>query len=217
MSLFKKILVFIFQSYSCCLYESSLVKRNEDDFRPEIRNFTFKVITAPQQLDELVSAGYDLSLCDPETRSILGKGAVAGFLFVGRELASTEWAAMSKNANKAINIYPLKIDFSQKEAYASGVWTNPQFRRKGLHTYVYYKVYEFLRENGIKTVRSIVATDNLAAQKAHDKFAPQEKVYARARYLRLLGLHFWNEFPFSHQTALGLFDRLPPDKISPDI
>ena len=216
MSLSKKLMDFIFQSYSCYLYESSLIKRNEAEFLPGIQNFTLKIVTAKQQLDELESAGFDLSLCDGEARSLLEKGAVAGLLFVNRELASVEWAAMNAQANRAINIYPLKIDFSQKEVYASGVWTNPKFRRSGLHKYVYYKLYDFLRENGIKTVKSIVAIDNLAAQKAHQRFAPHERIYARARYLRIFGLHFWSETPINQQFTLGIFERMPSNKTYPD-
>jgi ribosomal protein S18 acetylase RimI-like enzyme len=135
---------------------------------------------------------------------LIQKGAAAGLIFVGKELASMEWVAMTERANKAINLYPLKIDFQQKEAYASGVWTNPKFRHKGLHVYVYYKVYDFLRENGITSIFSIVASDNLAAQKAHQRFSPQERVYGRARYLNILGIPFWIEYPFEKPSALTL-------------
>lgn len=193
MNLFNRLAALTFQSYSCYLYESTLIKRNEADFLPRVGNLTFKLVTKIPQLDELASAGFDLSQIDTETRSALEKGAMAGLLFVDSELASMEWAAMTEQANRAINIYPLKIDFSQKEAYASGVWTNPKFRRNGLHTYVYYKVYDFLRINGVKTVRSIVAIENIAAQKAHEKFAPHEKLHGRARYLKILGFQFWSE------------------------
>ncbi len=199
----KKFLAFGFQSYACNLYESTLVKRNETDFLPRIQNLTFDIVTTRQQYDELVSAGFDLSQTGSEARSMLDQGAVVGLIFAGKELASMEWAAMTDKANRAINIYPLKIDFSQKEAYASGVWTNPKYRRNGLHTYVYYRVYDYLRRNGVMTVRSIVATDNVAAQKAHMRFAPQEKIYARARYLRLLGLQFWNERLLTQPSTAG--------------
>lgn len=199
----------MFQSYPCYLYENALIKRNETDFLPRIRNFTFHIVTTRQQLEELVSAGFNLSQANKEAWSILEQGAVAGLLFVDRELASMEWAAMSERANRFINIYPLKIDFPQKEAYASGVWTNPKFRQKGLHTYVYYKLYDFLRQCGITTVRSIVATDNVAAQKAHERFAPQEKIYATARYSRILGLQFWSEGMARRKPAARSLDRLP--------
>jgi ribosomal protein S18 acetylase RimI-like enzyme len=209
MRFLKRLAAFVFQSYFCDLYESTLIERNEADFLPRIRNLTFHIVYTAQRLDELVSAGFDLAHSNTETRSMLEQGAVVGLLFVDRELASMEWAATSEQANRAINIYPLKINFSQKEAYASGVWTNPKFRRNGLHIYVYYKVYDHLRNAGIATIRSIVATDNIAAQKAHDRFAPQEKRYARAHYLRILGLQIWKEELFNRQSTARLLARLP--------
>jgi ribosomal protein S18 acetylase RimI-like enzyme len=193
MSIIKKILSSIFQSFECYLFESKLIKRNEFAFLPKISNFEVYIITAKKQLDELGQRGINLTMVDAEACSAIGKGAIAVFLIVNGELASMEWAVLTEEANKMINIYPLKIDFARKEAYASGSWTDPKYRFKGLHIYVYYKVYEFLREQGITTVKSIVATDNIAAQKAHTKFIPEEKVYARARYIRILGFKFWNE------------------------
>jgi ribosomal protein S18 acetylase RimI-like enzyme len=205
---------FAFKNYSCYLYENNLVKRNEAGFLPKILNINFCIVMTKQQVYDLQSAGFDLSDNVTETLAMLEQGAVVGFLFVDRELASMEWVAMNERANRAINIYPIKIDFSKKEAYASGVWTRPKFRGKGLHTYVYFKVYDFLRTNGITTVRSIVAIDNIAAQKAHEKFAPQEKIYARARYWRILGLQFWNEGPLNQPSNAGLLERFPslPDR-----
>jgi len=206
---FSRLTAFIFQSYSCYLYKNTLIKSNEANFLPKIGNISFEVITSETQLDGLIAAGFHMPSMDKETRSMLRKGAMAGFLFVNKELASLEWVATNQQANAAINMYPLRIDYSKKQAYASGVWTKPKFRGKGLHTYVYYRIYDFLRENGISTVLSIVATDNLAAQRAHDKFAPHEKIYAQARYLRILGVNFWKETPLSQRTPVRTFGYSP--------
>jgi ribosomal protein S18 acetylase RimI-like enzyme len=209
MSLFSGLAAFAFQGFSCYLYESPLVERDEADFRPRIGNLTFSLVKSKHQLDELALSGFDISSLNAEALSMLEQGAMAGLLFVGKELVSMEWAAISERANRAINIYPLKIDFSRKEAYASGVWTEPRFRRVGLHTYVYYKLYDSLRKSGATTVKSIVAADNIAAQKAHQRFAPEERVYARARYLKILGLQFWSEEPLDKPSATGNWERLP--------
>jgi ribosomal protein S18 acetylase RimI-like enzyme len=209
MLIFKKIGAFIFQNYSCYLYENELTKRGEGEFLPAIKEFNFKIVTKPQELDELVRDGFDVSKGDAEARNMLEQGAIAALLFVNNELASTEWAAVNEKANRAINIYPLTIDFSKGEAYASIVWTSPNYRRKGLHNYVYYKLYDYLRENGVKKVKSIVATDNLPAQKVHQKMGPQEKIYGRARYLKIFGMAFWSEVPSSRQSSAGrLLDRM---------
>lgn len=214
MNLFNVLADAAFQSLSCYLYESLLVEREEADFLPCLGNLTFILVKSKARLDGLAASGFNLSPLNAEAWSMLEQGALAGLLFVGQELASMEWAAASERANRAINIYPLKIDFSRKEAYASGVWTSPEFRRNGLHTYVYFKLYDSLRKSGVVTVKSIVATDNIAAQKAHQRFAPQERVYAAVRYLKILGMQFWSEVPLDQRSALGQLERLPslPDR-----
>ena len=215
MNTVKRFLSFLFQCYSCCLYENILEKRNEAEFLPKIKDFTFYIVTTPCHLDELESAGFDLSKGDHGARTMLEQGALAGVLFVNKELASMEWAATTIQANSAINIYPLKIDFSQKEAYASVVWTNPKYRRNGLHSYVYFKIYDFLREQGIKKVKSIVASDNSPALRAHDRFAPQEKIYGRGYYLKILGLRYWKESLFSRQYR-NVYRNIPSLPEGPD-
>jgi ribosomal protein S18 acetylase RimI-like enzyme len=209
MNIYKAVAPFAFQTFSCYLYESVLVERDEADYFPRIGNLTFVLVKSKPQLDGLAAFGFNLSTLNVETRAMLEQGALVGLLFVGQELASLEWAAASQRANRAINIYPLKIDFSRQEAYASGVWTSPRFRRNGLHTYVYYKLYESLRKCGVTKVKSIVATDNIAAQKAHQRFAPQERIYARARYLKILGMQFWSEEPLDRRSEIGRWERLP--------
>ena len=175
------------------LYECRLAKWPEGDFLPQIQDFTFKTITTEDQLDRLIAEGFDLSLDSPWTRRGIQKGAVAFFLFVGRELASRELVATNAEAKAAIDGYPYEVDFSHREACAAGVWTNPKFRRQGLHTYVFYRAYDYLREHGIRIVRSIVAADNIAAQKAHERFQPGMKRYARGRYFKVLGIRFRKE------------------------
>jgi hypothetical protein len=208
MSLFRKLLSSIFQTYVCYLYENILTRRNEADFLPGIRNICFIIVRTKQQFDDLIMAGYDLSDYDSETWSLLEKGVLAGLLFIEKDLASVEWIAQNPQANSAINIYPLKIDFSLREAYAAGVWTNPKYRRKGLHTYVYYKIYDFLRESGKTRVLSIVASDNIPANRAHFKFAPDERIYARARYIQLFNLRFWKESPLTQEMSKNIFDKV---------
>ena len=178
------------------LYECRLTKRNEADFLPRCRDFSLKIITSESQLDALIAEGFDLSPDMGATRRGLEKGAIAFILFVGRELATRELVALSPEAKAAIDKYPYKVDFANGEACASGVWTNHKFRKMGFHTYVFFKAYDYLREKGTKTVRSIVWVENEAAQKAHARFAPEMRKYARGSYFKLMGLHF------CRQTAL---------------
>jgi hypothetical protein len=205
--IFKRIADNIFQTYTCYVYENILTERNEEDYLPHLNNFSFQIISTKQQLDDLVLNGFDLSAYNIESWSVLEKGVLAGALFIDKELASLEWVAATEQANR-INIYPLKIDFSHNEAYASGVWTNPKYRRKGLHTYVYFRTYDYLREKGIKIVKSIVASDNLAALNAHTRFAPDERIYARARFVSVFHMRFWKETPVIYGSIGRVLDQV---------
>jgi hypothetical protein len=172
------------------LYECRLTKRNEADFLPRSSGFNLKIVFSEEQLDNLIAEGFDLSLDAGVTRRGVEKGAIAFLLFVGRELATRELVALSFEAKAAIDKYPYKVDFANGEACASGVWTNHKFRKMGYHTFVFFKVYDYLREHGVRTVRSIVWVENVAAQRAHARFEPEMRKYARGSYFKLMGLHF---------------------------
>jgi hypothetical protein len=188
--------LYVFENFSCYVYNSSLIERSEKDFKPATEDFTLKSVSNEQQMDDLIKGGFNFLSHLAKAKYRISKGAAACFIFVGKELASMEWVAMNPEAKAAIDIYPCKVLYEAKEAYAGGVWTNPRYRGKGLHVYVYYRIYDFLREHGIKSVKSIVEVNNTAALKAHARFAPEEKIEAKAHYLRILGLHLWRETPY---------------------
>ena len=195
MANFQKIITYlsVHENFSCFVYKSRLVERNENDFKPCCVKFVLKIISNEQELNDLLYDRFDLSPHLDKTRERVKKGAIACLVFMGKELASMEWAAVNPQAKAGIDIYPCKVDFENKEAYAGGVWTNPEYRGKGLHTYVYYKIYDFLREQGVTSVVSIVEVNNSAALKAHDRFAPEEEIISKAHYIRFLGLRMWRE------------------------
>jgi hypothetical protein len=193
-----------YENFQGLVYENTLVRRNEAAYRPRIENTSVKIITTEDQLDDLSKSGFDLS-SDPdnlETRHRIKKGAVAFFVFVGSEIASKEWAAMNPEAKATFNNYPYRVDFAAREACAGGAWTRPKYRAVGINTYLCYKMYEYLRENEIAKVWSLVEINNIAAQQVRKKFAPQVKIRKKARYVRLLGFQFWKETPIGEQTKV---------------
>ena len=199
------------------LYDSVLTGGNESDFMPRIKDFEFKIVTHPTQLDELIEQGLcfpfdrirsdhrrenapelveqelDFPLNRLRTEYRLKKGAIAFFIFVERELAAMGWVAMTRKAQASLFDYPYRVDFSKREACIGGAWTNPKFRSKNLHTYITYKRQEYLREQGIILARSIISVGNTASRKVHEKFSPQEKIYGKASYLKLFGIRIWKK------------------------
>ncbi len=184
---------FLVQYRTFYLYERTIKERNEVDFMPRIQDFTFKIVSTNQQADELAANGFDLPLDITNARYRLEKGAIAFCIFVEGELAHIGWVAMTDEAKKTIDPHPYQVDFSKKEACMGGAENIPKYRGKGLMTYGEYKRDEFLRERGVETCRNAVEVGNVASQRVHAKFSP--RIYAKARYLSVLGWKFWKETP----------------------
>ena len=177
------------------LYKYTMKERNEAGFMPKIQNFTFKIVSTNQQADELAAEGLDFSSEITRARKGLDKGAVAFCIFIEGELAHIGWVSMTEESRNACDSLPYQVNFSNKEACTGGTWTHPKYRGKGLMAYGYFKRFQFLREIGIRVSRNAVATSNIASQKAHAKFDP--KIYAKARYLKILWWKFWKETPLT--------------------
>lgn len=178
------------------LYEYTLKERNEADFLPKIRDFTLKIISSNEEADKLAEAiGSDFRRRFVTASSKLDKGAIAFCIFVKGEIAHIGWVALSEQAHKAVDNLPYRVDFSNHEACTGGTQTIPEYRNKGLMAYGYFKRFQFLREKGIVVSRNAVAKSNIASRKAHARFSP--RVYAEARYCKLLWWHFWKEKPLA--------------------
>ena len=181
----------IFLQETYYIYEHVLKERNEADFLPRLQNFTFEIVHNNQQADELAARGYEFRSTDGEDCYRLDNGAIAFCVFVEGELAHKGWVVLTEEAKRAIVNLPLKLDFPAGEAFCGGTMTDPKYRKLGLMAYGYFKRLQFLKEIGISRAVSCVAEDNIASHRAQAKLSP--KLYAKARYLKLLGLRFWKE------------------------
>jgi len=187
--------VFFFDYGEYFLYEHTLEDGNEADFLPNIQDYTFKIISNNKEADELAAIGSDFRRRFVSARRSLDKGAIAFCIFVKGEIVHIGFVAMSEEAKKTFDPMPYKVDFSNKEACTGGVETITRYRGEGLMAYGHFKRFEFLREKGIVVSRNAVAKSNIASQKAHAKFGP--RIYAEARYLKLLRWRFWKEKPLA--------------------
>lgn len=160
---------------------------------PRLQNLTVHIVSTNQQADELAARGFDCRSYSIHARTRLDKGAIAVCVFVKQELAGVVWVALTEESKKSVDSHPYHVDFANKEACTGGTETIPKYRQKGLMKYGYYKVFQFLGEQGIMTSRNSVRTSNIASQRAHAKF--DYRIYARARYLRILWWQFWKETP----------------------
>jgi len=177
------------------LYETDLQgtfrERTEAYVLPKIQNFTFKVVSTRQQADELEAEGLEFRSHAVNANERLDKGAVAFLVFIERDLASIGWVAMTQEVKDSLALPPFRIDFPNGEACGGDFWTNPKYRGMGLMSYSLFKRLEFLRESGKIRDRSTGHRRNIASRKAATKVGC--KIYAEARYLRILSWKFWRE------------------------
>jgi len=183
-----------FQYGNYYLYQHTVEERNEADFMPRIQDFTFKIVRTKEEADALAAAiGYDFRRRFVNAKRSLDKGAIAFCVFAKGEIAHIGWVALSEEAKKTFDRLPYKVDFSNGEACTGGTITVPKYRKKGLMAYGYFKRLQFLREQGVTASRNAVRVNNIASQRAQAKLGP--RIYARARYLKLLWWGSWKERP----------------------
>ena len=176
------------------LYEHILEDGNEADFLPKVRDFTFNIVSSNEEADALAqSTGVDFRKHFIDSRKRLEKGAIAFCVFIDGEAAHTGWVALNEEARKSVDSLPYEIDFANGEACTGGTGTLTKYRGKRLMVYGYFKRFQFLREKGVKISRNAVDVRNIASQRVHAKF--NHKIYARARYLKILWWKSWKELP----------------------
>ena len=189
---------FEYQTYYLSGYTAEDVRNlNEAARMPKVDNFTLKIVSTNKEADALEADGLEFRSYsrDFDTRGALDKGATAFCIFVGRDLASIGWTATTQHAMDSLDQPPFKVDFSNNEACTGRAWTNPKYRRMGLHLYGNLKRRQFLVDKGITIVRDAITTENFASPKTNPNYSP--RIYAEGRYLRVLRWKSWKERPLA--------------------
>jgi len=185
---------YICQYWTRYLVEDDLlVDKSEVDFLPRIQKFTFRMVSTNAEADELEKEGLEFRSQIINAKESLDKGAIAFCIFVGQELASISWAAMTQQAKDALEKMPYRVDFPNGEACHEGLWTNPKYRGMGLAPYGAFKRLQFMRDSGKVVARGSVAKSNISSRQAATKH--DTKYYAEARYLKILWWKWCKEKP----------------------
>jgi hypothetical protein len=183
-------------------YERTIKELNPLAFMPSRRDFTLHVVRTSQQADALEADGYEFRSYQTKASKGLDIGAIAFCIFVGRELANIGWIALTEEAKPYVDDWPYKVDFANKEACGGATLTIPKYRGYGFFKYQHYEKYEFLRQMGVVKSRFSVGIYNTASNNAQAKF--EGRIYAKARYLRILGFESWKETPLNIPLELPL-------------
>lgn len=191
------------------VYENNLNELSGADFTPKVQNFTLKMITAPQQIDELIAEGFDFSFApnivnfNPKRKlreasienfNIRGKLSEEGILvcgFADKTLAYTNWIAMGKKGS--LGHFHLKMDW-QNEACAAPPNVNPEYRGLGINTCADSRIYQFIKEKGRAKVRGTTGKKNIARLKSVAKLGT--KIVGEGRLFQILWWHHLSWKPY---------------------
>ena len=173
------------------IYEKTLNETNEFEFTPKIQNVTLMTISTIKELDRLISKGYDFKMRNFERN--IEMGALPFCAFVGLELAHVTWIAQSEEAKRCVDYLPFKVNFQAGEVCSGASFTNPQYRGRGLLSYVHSFIFPYLSKEEFLKYKFTINKKNITSQKAHAKFNPV--VIGEGRYLKILWWEFWKENP----------------------
>lgn len=172
--------------YECrYIYEKRLDRPEELSMIPcKVDNLILRVITCPEEFEGLLSDGFDPSPYEmdiQQCKETLSRGAIFFCAFIDKEFAHGSWISMDKRTHN--EFYHFSIDHGDT-ASVGATYTSPKYRGRGIYTYVYSRIFQYLREKGRAKVVFEVHKDNIVVHRAQDKLGSNLlcKVYS----LRLL-------------------------------
>jgi hypothetical protein len=192
--------IFSYLSSYIFFYEEYYVRQffvgelNEADFLPKVKGFTLKLITSNEIADDWAKRiGFDFRDQILHARQRLDAGAVAFCIFIQNYLAHVSWVGLNQKSKNSINQQPYQVNFSEHQGCTGRGETVPKYRGKGLNSYAWFQVNNYMKQQGITTFIGIATTDNVAAYKGQPGFP--SKICAKARYIKFLWWRYWKETP----------------------
>lgn len=177
------------------IYEKTLNDSDEVKLTSRIQNWTLKIVSEPEHVDELVTEGFNIGwyFGPEEIKKRVSRRAVLFCVFVGNELAHVTWVALGEKAKRKIDGLPFKIDFQKGEVCSGASLTKPQYRGRGILSYTYSHIFPYLAKQGFVKDKFTVHENNIHSQRAHSKLNPTTT--RRGRCLKILWWKFWREKP----------------------
>jgi hypothetical protein len=209
MKLFRNSILFlispVYERTSFYLYEYHVNKDeslNVTQFKLKMNGLIFKVVSSNQQADKLELDDYifrsyptDFNYGLTIYSQWLAKGAIAFCTFMGYDFAAITWVIPSQHTQDKIGTLPLKIAYSNHEAFSRGTWVNPKYRKLGLYGFTRNNRDKFLTNMGINVLRTTVDFRNKTGMDLQRVIG--SKKYGRAQLVRILFWRFWEETPDS--------------------
>jgi hypothetical protein len=199
----------IYNNYRFYIQDINLTPVDTCMQEPQVKDFTFKVLTTATELDELIDGGYDLVMNISKIRRGLKKGIVLFLLLFNKELASMGWACMTEESKATFRGYPYNEDLDS-QACIVGDWTNPKFQDSGISGYLKYKRRQLLKKKRFDFERSIVEESVVKDLRSIREQKTFELAYKRRSYTNIslpgiLGVEFWKEHPLNETDTKPLY------------
>lgn len=162
------------------IYENNL---DGPRFPCKVDNLTLRVITCPEELDQLSAQGFNFS----EFIKTITSRETVFLAFVGKEIVHRSYFVMRK---EGVSIYFCSSFMDDGDtAYIRWIWTAPKYRRKGISAFVLSEIFRYLRDKGMSRAITVVSKGNIAQENCQLKVGSY--LWGEGCYRRLLVLCFW--------------------------
>jgi len=177
-----ELLRFIYSDSQERLYHLSIDRAAAMPVNAPPYNLRLCIIESRQDALKLASEGFDNVLeVVPGVARRLDSGAVAACAFMGYELASIDWMALSDRARRVVDPAPHTVDFTAGEACSAGAFTVRKFRGRGFAACRFSLQVRYLQSRGCRVCYSSIDADNIASQRTVERYGAEFDVVFRHR------------------------------------
>jgi len=168
------------------VYHLSVAEAMAAPVTPPMENLHLHIIESHRDALKLTHEGFENILeAVPGAEHKLRGGAVAVCAFVGQELASIDWMALSDSAKRVVDCFPYPAGFDAGNACTGGAFTMPHLRSRGIAAYRFSAEVAYLHAAGRRTLYNAIEVDNIPSQRTVERYgATFDAVY---RHRRVLG------------------------------
>jgi hypothetical protein len=158
-------------------------------------DFILKVISNLKEYDQLIIEGYNLKKY--HFQPLIAKGGIAFCLFANKCLIYQGWIGTTENIKQEFDMVPYKVNFNSGEVCIGGIFCDPEYRGKRLHTYVLSKCIQYGSQIEAKKIKYSIKKGNVASIKSFEKY--NHKVLSQWHHFKILWWSSWKETPYDKE------------------
>jgi len=152
------------------VYRSSIAEAAALPVTAPLENLQVRIIESQQDALRLAEEGFENILeAVPGAGRKLRDGAVAACAFLGSELASIDWMALSDRAKLAVDPFPYPGYSTADDACTGGAFTMPHLRGRGIAAYRFSAQVSYLHSRGRRICYNAITVDNLPSQRTVER------------------------------------------------